>query len=41
MGELDNFVGFTIKGYLTKTTLNIYQPDLINEMTQGFTKYLR
>ena len=38
MSELEDFVGFTINCDLTKTTLNIYQPDLINKMSQGFNK---
>ena len=36
MGELEDFVGCTIKRDLTKKTLNIYQPDLITKITQGF-----
>ena len=41
MAELEDFVGFKIKSDLTKTTLNIYQLDLINKMTQGFIKYVK
>ena len=36
MGEIEDFVGCTIKCGLTKTTLTIYQPDLLTKMTQGF-----
>ena len=39
MGELEDFVGCTIKRDLTKITLNISHPDLINKMTQGFNEY--
>ena len=38
MGEIEDFVGCTIKRNLTSTTLNIYQPDLITKTTQGFNK---
>ena len=38
MGELEDFIGFTIKREVTKTTLNIYQPYLMNNMTQGFNE---
>ena len=30
-----------IKLELTKMNLKIYQPDLINKMTQGFNKYVK
>ena len=36
MGELEEFIGCTIKRDLTKMTLKISQTDLINKMTQGF-----
>ena len=36
MGELKDFVGCAIKRDLTNMTLNIYQPDIINKMNQGF-----
>ena len=36
MGELEDFVGCAIKRDLTNMTLNIYQPDIINKMNQGF-----
>ena len=36
MCELVDFIGCTIKHDLTKITLNISQPDLINNMNQGF-----
>ena len=36
MGELDEFIECEIKGDLTKMTLKISQPDLINKMTHGF-----
>ena len=36
MGELEDFIGCTIKQDLTKINLKISQPDLINKMTQGF-----
>ena len=38
MGELEDFVECTIKSDLTKTTLKISQPHLINKITQGFNK---
>ena len=38
MGELEDFVVCTINHGLTKMTLNIYQLDLINNMTQVFNK---
>ena len=41
MGELEDFTWFTIKRDLTKTNLNIYQPDLINKMTQVFNKNVK
>ena len=36
MGEPEDFIGCTIKRDLTKTTLNISQPDLINKTNHGF-----
>ena len=36
MGELEDFIGCTIKRDLIKTNLNISQPDRINKMTQWF-----
>ena len=41
MGELKDFAKFTIKRDLTKMTLNISQPDLINKMTQGFNEDIK
>ena len=38
MGELEDFVGCTIKRDLAKTTLKISQTDLINKTTQGFNE---
>ena len=38
MSELEDFVGCMIKRDLTKTTINISQPDLITNMTQGFNE---
>ena len=38
MGELVDFIGCIIKIDLTKMTLKIYQPDLINKMTQVFNE---
>ena len=38
MGELEDFIGCTIMRDLTKNTLNIHQPDLINKTTQIFNK---
>ena len=36
MGEIEDFIVYTVKWNLTKMTLNISQPDLINKMTQVF-----
>ena len=36
MGELEEFLEFTIKRDLTKTAIKISQPDLTTNMTQGF-----
>ena len=36
MGELEDFIGYTVMRDLTKMTLKISQKDLINKMTQGF-----
>ena len=41
MGNLEDFVGCNINRDLTKATLNIYQPDLITNMTQVFNKYVK
>ena len=41
MVELVDFVGCTIKRELTKKTLNISQPDLMNKMTQGFNENVK
>ena len=41
MGEIEEFVGCTIKPNPTKRTLNIYQPHLINKTTQGFNKDMK
>ena len=41
MGELEDFLGCTIWRDLTKTTLNIYQPGMINKMTQVFNEYVK
>ena len=41
MGELDDFVGFTIMRDLTNTNLNNSQLHLINKMTQGFNKDMK
>ena len=39
MGELQDSILCMIKLELTKMNLKIYQPDLINKMTQGFNEY--
>ena len=36
MGELEDFIGYTVMRDLTKMTLKFSQPGLINKMTQGF-----
>ena len=36
MSELEDFMICRIKRDLTKITLKISQPDIINKMTQGF-----
>ena len=41
MGELEYFVGCMIKHDLTKMTLNISQPDIINKMIQLFNEYFK
>ena len=41
MGELENFLGCTIKRDLTKMNLNIYRQDIITKMTQGFNKDMK
>ena len=41
MGELKDFIKCTINHELTKTTLKISQPDLINKTTQGFNKDMK
>ena len=38
MGEIEGFVGCTIKRDLTNMTLNIFQPHIITKVTQGFNK---
>ena len=38
MGELEEFIGFTIKRDLTNMNLKISQPDLIKNMIQVFDK---
>ena len=38
MGELEEFIGFTIKRDLTNMTPKISQPDLIKNMIQVFDK---
>ena len=38
MGEIEDFIVYTVKCDLTKMTLKISQPDLINKMTQVFNK---
>ena len=38
MGELEDFVGCTIKRDLTNMTLNTSQPDIFNKMNQLFNK---
>ena len=40
MGELEDFVGCIIKCDLTNINLNIYQPHLITNITQGFNEYI-
>ena len=41
MGEIEDFILFTINFDLTNITLKIYQPDLSNNMTQGFNKDMK
>ena len=41
MGELEDFVGCMIKRDLAKTTLNISQPDIINNMTEVFNEDMK
>ena len=36
MGNIEDFVGCTIKRSFTKITPNTSKPDLINKTTQGF-----
>ena len=38
MGELEDFVGCTIKRDLANMNLNISQPHLMNKTTQWFNK---
>ena len=38
MGELDKFLGCTIKRDLAKMTLKLFQPDLITKMTWVFNE---
>ena len=37
MGEIEDFLGCMYKHDLTKITLKIYKPGIINKMTQGLT----
>ena len=41
MNEPEDFVGCMIKCDLTNINLNIYQPHLITNITQGFNKYIK
>ena len=41
MCELEGFTGCTIKRDHTNITLKIYQPYLINKMTQVFNEYVK
>ena len=41
MIELEDFIGCTIKCDLTKTTLNIYQPYLINNVAQRLNENVK
>ena len=41
MGQLKEFLGFTIQRDLTKITLNISQPDIITNMTQEFNEDMK
>ena len=41
MGELEDFVGCTIKRDTTKMNLNIYQPHLITRINQAFNKDMK
>ena len=41
MGGIEEFLVCMIKRDLTKMTLNIYQLDLISNMTQGFNEYMK
>ena len=41
MVELEGFILCMIKSDPTKMTLNIYQPDIINNITKVFNKYLK
>ena len=38
MGGLEDFIGCMIKLYITKMNLNISQPHLITNITQGFNE---
>ena len=38
MGELEELLGCKIKRDLTKMIINIFQPYLMNKITQGFNK---
>ena len=40
-GRLQEFLGCTIKCYLTKTALNIFQPHLITKITQVLNEYIK
>ena len=41
MGEIEYFIGCTIKHDLSKINLKISQPDLINKITQGFKEDMK
>ena len=41
LSRKEYFIGCTIKRDLTKTNLKIYQPDIINNTTQGFKEDLK
>ena len=41
MGELEDFVGCTIKRDITKMALKLYQPHIITNMTQGLNKEVK
>ena len=41
MGEIEDFIGCTIKSDLTKMTLKIYQQYIITNITQGFNEDMK